>query len=129
MLPIAALPSPSGSDGAGSAKPLSKKAKAAIVVRLLLNEGADIPLEDLPEELQEQLTHQMGNMRLVDRDTLAEVVAEFASELESIGLSVKDCPRIFERRFDQGEHVEWVGCVFRVEYVHGFDHEHPSLGS
>ena len=29
---------------------LNRKAKAAIVVRLLLNNGADIPLEELPED-------------------------------------------------------------------------------
>lgn len=66
---------------------LSRKAKAAIVVRLLIDRGADIPLEDLPEELQARLTHQMGSMRTVDRDTLSLVVDEFAAELESIGLS------------------------------------------
>ncbi|MBW4708494.1 flagellar motor switch protein FliG [Roseobacter sp. YSTF-M11] len=83
MTPLAALP------GAENSRPvtLSRKAKAAIVVRLLLNEGADIPLEDLPDEMQAQLTKQMGAMRLVDRDTLASVVSEFADELESIGLS------------------------------------------
>lgn len=81
--PFPALP------GMGSAAPagLSRKAKAAIVVRLLINEGADIPLEELPEELQARLTQQMGSMRTVDRDTLSSVVDEFASELESIGLS------------------------------------------
>lgn len=67
--------------------PLSRKAKAAIVVRLLLNEGADIPLEELPEELQARLTHQMGSMRLVDRTTLEAVVDEFAHEVGRIGLS------------------------------------------
>ena len=66
---------------------LSRKAKAAIVVRLMLNNGADIPVEDLPEELQIQLTQQMGKMRVVDRDTLAHVVAEFTYEVERIGLS------------------------------------------
>lgn len=66
---------------------LSGRAKAAIVVRLLLNEGADIPLEELPDELQVSLTHQMGKMRTVDRDTLSAVVAEFSAELEKIGLS------------------------------------------
>lgn len=66
---------------------LSRRAKAAVVVRLLLNEGADIPLEDLPEELQAGLTKAMGDMRAVDRDTLAAVVSEFADEVESIGLS------------------------------------------
>ena len=66
---------------------LTRRAKAAIVVRLLLNEGADIPLEELPEELQASLTQQMGAMRTVDRHTLAAVVDEFAQELDSIGLS------------------------------------------
>lgn len=66
---------------------LSKRAKAAIVVRLLINEGADIPLEELPAELQAQLTHQMGAMRVVDRVTLASVVDEFTEALDSIGLS------------------------------------------
>ena len=66
---------------------LNKRAKAAIVVRLLLNEGADIALEELPPELQAQLTQQMGAMRVVDRVTVAAVVQEFTEELEAIGLS------------------------------------------
>ena len=86
MVPMTSLPALPGSSRHAPAK-LTRKAKAAIVVRLLLNEGADIPLEELPEELQMQLTQQMGAMRFVDRDTLATVVAEFAAELESIGLS------------------------------------------
>ncbi len=73
--------------GGGAPVSLSRRAKAAIVVRLLLNEGADIPLEELPDELQVSLTQQMGKMRLVDRDTLAAVVDEFSAELEKIGLS------------------------------------------
>lgn len=82
MSPLGAPPAPGKPD-----LTLSRKAKAAIVVRLLLNEGADIPLEDLPEELQEQLTKQMGQMRVIDRDTLQHVVQEFAEEVERIGLS------------------------------------------
>lgn len=66
---------------------LSQRAKAAIVVRLLLNEGADIPLEDLPENLQAELTEQMGAMRMVDRATLAQVAEEFADALDAVGLS------------------------------------------
>ncbi|MCR8825698.1 flagellar motor switch protein FliG [Pseudosulfitobacter koreensis] len=65
---------------------LSRRAKAAVVVRLLLNEGADIPLEDLPEELQSHLTKAMGQMRTVDRDTLSAVIEEFTAEVERIGL-------------------------------------------
>lgn len=66
---------------------LSKRQKAAIIVRFLLNEGADVRLTDLPDDLQEALTTQMGSMRYVDRSTLADVVAEFAAELEAMGLT------------------------------------------
>ena len=76
-----------GQDTGGPSSGLTRKAQAAIVVRLLINEGADLPLEDLPEELQASLTHQMGAMRLVDRDTVTQVVEEFSQELEAIGLS------------------------------------------
>lgn len=81
----------SGKARATPAPPVSKAinstAKAAIVVRLLLNEGADLPLEELPEDLQARLTQQMGRMGLVDRTTLASVVHEFADALDAVGLS------------------------------------------
>ena len=66
---------------------LSRRHKAAIIVRFLLNEGADVPLTDLPDDIQADLTKILGNMRYVDRETLETVVMEFAHELESIGLS------------------------------------------
>jgi flagellar motor switch protein FliG len=69
------------------AKVLNGRAKAAVVVRLLLNEGADLPLEELPEDLQALLTKQMGKMGMVDRTTLAAVVQEFADTLDGVGLS------------------------------------------
>ncbi|MEM6373177.1 MAG: FliG C-terminal domain-containing protein [Pseudomonadota bacterium] len=89
LVPMSAAPAPVQSGGGSSSGParLSRRAKAAIVVRLLLNEGADIPLEDLPEELQAHLTKAMGTMRSIDRDTVSAVVAEFAEEVERIGLS------------------------------------------
>lgn len=61
--------------------------KAAIVVRLLLNEGADLPLEDLPEDLQLRLARQMGQMGLIERHALEAVVEEFAQALDGIGLT------------------------------------------
>lgn len=66
---------------------LSRHQKAAIVVRLLLNEGAELPLEALPERLQERLIQQMGCMGLVDRVTLNSVAQEFSDALDGIGLS------------------------------------------
>lgn len=66
---------------------LSRKQKAAIIVRFLINEGAEVPLSDLPDSLQGTLTTQMGSMRYVDRTTLISVVTEFAAELEGMGLT------------------------------------------
>lgn len=70
-----------------AARRLTRRQKAAIVVRFLLREGAEVPLADLPEPLQEVLTNQIGAMRYVDRATLAEVVVEFATEIEATGLT------------------------------------------
>lgn len=87
MVPMNSFAPLPGLPGGGAPVSLSRRAKAAIVVRLLLNEGADIPLEELPDEAQVALTQQMGAMRTVDRDTLSAVVEEFAAELDKIGLS------------------------------------------
>lgn len=65
----------------------TRRQKAAIVVRLLLAEGAHLPLSKLPELLQAELTAQMAEMRYVDRATLKTVIEEFATELDSIGLA------------------------------------------
>ncbi|MDR9394225.1 MAG: FliG C-terminal domain-containing protein [Roseovarius sp.] len=75
------------SPAAGGAARLTRRQKAAIIVRFLLNEGADLRLDDLPDPLQEDLTTLMGSMQYVDRDTLADVLAEFAQELDSLGLT------------------------------------------
>ncbi|MEL6463336.1 MAG: FliG C-terminal domain-containing protein [Pseudomonadota bacterium] len=96
LVPLSAAPAPvqmgaqmgGGTSVTRAPSNLSRRAKAAIVVRLLLNEGADIPLEELPEDLQAHLTKAMGSMRVVDRDTLQDVAAEFAEEVERIGLSL-----------------------------------------
>lgn len=83
--PLAQLEPPRAASPASAR--LTRRQKAAIIVRFLLKEGADLPLTDLPDPLQAQLTTQMGSMRYVDRGTLADVVAEFASELEAMGLT------------------------------------------
>ena len=66
---------------------LDNRQKAAVIVRFLLQEGADVPLAQLPEELQTALTQQIGTMRYIDRATLQKVVGEFADELEAMGLT------------------------------------------
>lgn len=68
-------------------RPLSARQKAAVIVRYLIAEGAKVPLAQLPEHMQQALAEQMGAMRLVDRQTLDSVVAEFLAELDSVGLA------------------------------------------
>ncbi|WP_316297563.1 FliG C-terminal domain-containing protein [Aliisedimentitalea sp. MJ-SS2] len=66
---------------------LDRRQKAAIIVRFLMQEGAEVPLAELPDDLQTALTQQMGAMRYIDRPTLEQVVGEFADELERMGLT------------------------------------------
>jgi len=66
---------------------LSSRQKAAVIVRLMLAEGAPLPILDLPEHMQTDLAEQIGRMRAVDRSTLNAVVREFAAQLQGLGLS------------------------------------------
>ncbi|MEJ6402338.1 FliG C-terminal domain-containing protein [Yoonia sp. 2307UL14-13] len=68
-------------------KPLTRRRKAAVVVQMLLNDGGQLALSSLPESLQEVLADELGDIRLIDRDTVNAVAAEFAAELESVGLT------------------------------------------
>lgn len=73
--------------GTGSAAHLTGPQKAAIIVRLLLAEGAELPLSRLPDRLQADITQEIARMRSVDRATLEAVVQEFVAGIEAIGLS------------------------------------------
>lgn len=66
---------------------LSKKAKAAVIVKLLAAEEVKLPLSTFPEEMQVELAHQLTDLRHIDKETLTAVVEEFLAELEAIGLS------------------------------------------
>ncbi|NEY88812.1 flagellar motor switch protein FliG [Rhodobacteraceae bacterium KMS-5] len=68
-------------------RPLTPREKAAVIVRFLLSEGTALPLAKLPEHMQAALTEQIGQMRLVDRSTLAQVVEDFLTELEQVGIA------------------------------------------
>lgn len=76
-----------GGRGLRRPRALSRKQKAAIIVRLLLAEGVRLSFADLPEELQAELAQQMATMRFVDRVTLKSVIDEFVAEIEDVGLS------------------------------------------
>lgn len=66
---------------------LSRRQKAAIIIRLLGQAGHDVPLADLPETMQAGLAETMSAMRLVDRQTMAAVVDEFLHDMEHLGVT------------------------------------------
>ena len=68
---------------------ISARTKAAIFVRFLMQEGAEIDLAALPISLQADLNRLITDLRLIDRATLAEVIDEFTHELDSIGLTAE----------------------------------------
>lgn len=71
---------------------MSPRQKAAIVIHLLISGGVDPGLRDLSPDQQRALVDEMQRLRFVDRATLASVVAEFASELDGIGLHFPSDP-------------------------------------
>lgn len=66
---------------------LSPGQKAAVVVRVMLADGADLDLSRLPPELQALLAQEMALMELVDRDTCDRVISEFCDQLEAVGVT------------------------------------------
>ncbi|WP_299649772.1 FliG C-terminal domain-containing protein [uncultured Jannaschia sp.] len=87
---------------------LTKRQKAAVLVHLLISGGVDSGLRELPPEQQRAIVREMARLRFVDRETLAEVVQEFAAELDSIGLHF---PR------DLANVVETIGGHLSFEVV------------
>ncbi|TCP25507.1 FliG C-terminal domain-containing protein [Rhodovulum adriaticum] len=85
MIPPATSEHPSA--GLVPASRLTRRRKAAIIVRLLLGDGIDLPLDRMPPALQTALTDEIAAIRYVDSATLHEVVQEFLDDLDRIGLS------------------------------------------
>ncbi|MDX8352255.1 FliG C-terminal domain-containing protein [Cognatiyoonia sp. IB215182] len=66
---------------------LTRRRKAAMIVQMIVGDGSQLSLSQLPVHLQELLTQELGALRLVDRDTVAAVAEEFLGEVEAIGLT------------------------------------------
>ena len=75
---------------AQTSQALTPREKAAIIVRLLLSDGAELPLTHLPQRTQLALAEQIGRMGAIRRTTLEDVAREFIGELLSLGLSFPD---------------------------------------
>ncbi|RMD90135.1 MAG: flagellar motor switch protein FliG [Alphaproteobacteria bacterium] len=68
-------------------KALSRRTKAAIIVRLVEAGGLSLPLSERPEAQQAALARDMARLRYIDRATLEAVAHEFAEEREGVGLA------------------------------------------
>ncbi|MBT5294051.1 MAG: flagellar motor switch protein FliG, partial [Octadecabacter sp.] len=66
---------------------ISQSRKVAMVVQLLLRDGGDLPLSQLPKEAQARLTRELGALNIVDRATLKSVAEEFEKELSDVALT------------------------------------------
>lgn len=66
---------------------LTRRQKAAVVLRLLLEDGLAPDLTGLTAHQQATLAQEMGRLKPITRDELQSVVGEFLSELDDLGLS------------------------------------------
>ncbi|MCQ0971685.1 flagellar motor switch protein FliG [Paracoccus sp. TK19116] len=65
---------------------LTTRQKAAVIVRLLLEENGDLRLSALDRDTQALLAQEMAGMELIDRVTRDAVVTEFCDLLDAVGL-------------------------------------------
>lgn len=66
---------------------LSQRQKAAVIVRLLLDDDQASGLSRLDSESQTLLAEEMARMELIDRQTRDAIITEFCDRLESVGVT------------------------------------------
>lgn len=66
---------------------LSPRQKAAIIVRLLLDEDEMVTLDSFNGDRQALLFEEMARMELIDRQTRDNVIEEFCESLDSVGVT------------------------------------------
>lgn len=66
---------------------LNQRQKAAIIVRLLLEDDEGVSLERLTSDSQSLLAQEMAGMELIDRRTRDAVIEEFCDILEAVGVT------------------------------------------
>lgn len=66
---------------------LSQRQKAAVIVRLLLDDEDAVSLTRLDGERQTLLAEEMAGMEMIDRQTRDAVITEFCDRLEAVGVT------------------------------------------
>ena len=105
---------------APSAAALSGPQKAAIIVRLLLADGATPALSALPERVQTELALQLARMTPVDQATVDAVADEFIAAIDNVGLSF---PRGLEGALNLLDGVISAGASSRVRMLSSVDYQ------
>ncbi len=67
---------------------LTRRQKAAVIVRLLLSQGVSPGLDRLTPAQQGDLARAMSGLGQIDRATLADIVAEFTGQLDNLALTM-----------------------------------------
>jgi flagellar motor switch protein FliG len=67
---------------------LTRRQKAAVIVRLLLSQGVSPGLDKLTPAQQSTLARAMSGLGQIDRATLAAIVTEFTGELDRLALTM-----------------------------------------
>ena len=80
---------------------LTRAQKAAILVHLLLREGADPGVARLPSAVQRRLARTLATVGDVDRHTIASIAMEFASQLDGDALRMPKTLRGAIRALDR----------------------------
>lgn len=75
-------------DKSPSANPsaVTRRQMAAIVVRLAIANGLDVPIASLPKQVQAELVRQMTSLHHVDQTTIHAAVSEFCNQFEHAGI-------------------------------------------
>ena len=66
---------------------LNQRQKAAVIVRLLLDDDEASSLARLDSDSQTLVAEEMARMELVDRETRDAIITEFCDRLESVGVT------------------------------------------
>ena len=64
---------------------VSQSRKAAMVVQVLLRDGGDLPLSQLPEEAQAHLTRELGAARVRNHNQKITAAARAIAERKTVG--------------------------------------------
>jgi len=76
-------------DNATSAKSaaVTRRQMAAIVVRLAIANGLNVPIATLPRAVQAELVRQLSNLHHVEQETVHAAVSEFCNQFENAGIN------------------------------------------